>query len=236
MAESRDSDLLRMRKRLQAITFDVGGTLIEPWPSVGHVYAEVAARHGVDADADQLNRQFAQAWQAKSDFDYSRSAWSRVVSRTFGGRAEPLPDLPFFDELYERFTAPDVWRIYDDVLPALESLFDRGLKLAIVSNWDERLRPLLKCLKLDGYFDAVAVSCEVGFAKPSPVIFQEALKHLGVPADAVVHVGDSLEEDVRGALSAGCDGVLVARNGGAGAGDELRSLSELEAWLEMHCR
>ncbi len=45
------------RKRIRAVTFDVGGTLIEPWPSVGHVYAEVAARHGVAAiDVATLNQ------------------------------------------------------------------------------------------------------------------------------------------------------------------------------------
>src|SRR6266542_882226 len=53
----------------QAVTFDVGGTLIEPWPSVGHVYADVAASHGLkDISADALNRQFAEAWRALKEF------------------------------------------------------------------------------------------------------------------------------------------------------------------------
>src|SRR5580700_10426449 len=45
---------------IRAVTFDVGGTLIEPWPSVGRVYAEVAARHGLEVAAEDLDRQFAE--------------------------------------------------------------------------------------------------------------------------------------------------------------------------------
>ena len=50
---------------VEAITLDVGGTLIEPWPSVGHIYAKVAARHGVQAEPEELTRRFVQAWQAQ---------------------------------------------------------------------------------------------------------------------------------------------------------------------------
>ena len=39
-------------ENVKAVTFDVGGTLIEPWPSVGHAYAEVAQRHGVEVEPD----------------------------------------------------------------------------------------------------------------------------------------------------------------------------------------
>src|SRR5512133_1823564 len=62
---------------LQAITFDVGGTLLEPWPSVGHVYAEVAARHGLPGLAPEaLNRQFHAAWRALPEFHYTRAEWA----------------------------------------------------------------------------------------------------------------------------------------------------------------
>ena len=68
-------------RNIQAVTFDVGGTLLEPWPSVGHVYAEVAQRHGLPgADAAKLAEQFAAAWRARRGFDYSRAAWSELGS------------------------------------------------------------------------------------------------------------------------------------------------------------
>jgi len=58
-------------QQIKAITFDAGGTLIEPWPSVGEIYASVAAEFGdAELSAEQINRQFAAAWKAKQDFDY----------------------------------------------------------------------------------------------------------------------------------------------------------------------
>src|ERR1041385_8799653 len=80
---SRD-DVLRMR--LKAVSFDVGGTLIDPWPSVGHVYAAVAAESGLPAyDPAVLTAQFVAAWRAKATFDSSRAAWASLVVSTFGG-------------------------------------------------------------------------------------------------------------------------------------------------------
>src|SRR5438874_698601 len=103
---------------IRAVTFDVGGTLIDPWPSVGHVYVEVAARYGLrELDPEELNRQFALAWRSKTSFDYSRAAWEELVAKTFSHWLEAGAQVPFFDKLYERFAQPDVWHIYDDVLP-----------------------------------------------------------------------------------------------------------------------
>ena len=109
----------------------------------------------------------------------------------------------FFAELYDRFAEPDAWHIYEDVLPTLDLLASREIKLAIISNWDERLRPLLHKLKLDHYFEAFAISLEVGFPKPSPVIFEHAANRLGLPASSILHVGDSSEMDIAGANAAG---------------------------------
>jgi putative hydrolase of the HAD superfamily len=208
--------------RLQAVTFDVGGTLIEPWPSVGHVYAEVAARFGVRAEPELLNRGFHAAWRARRDFDYSRAAWYGLVRATFGAGV-PLPP-EFFPAVYERFAEPDTWRVFDDVVPALDALAARGLRLAVISNWDERLEPLLRRLELHRRFEAVVVSCAVGATKPSPAIFAQALQRLGLPAGAVLHVGDGEREDWAGARGAGLAAVLLQRAGGA-----LCSLRDLPA-------
>jgi putative hydrolase of the HAD superfamily len=214
---------------IQAVTFDVGGTLIEPWPSVGHVYARVAAGNGFPGfDPQLLNRQFARAWREKTKFDYSRSAWSDLVGKTFGER---WAKVPFFEPLYERFAQPDVWRIYNDVIPTLDGLVQRGIKVAAISNWDERLAPLLRALRLDGYFQATVISSEIGFQKPSPVIFQNALDQLGLRAESVLHVGDSLQEDVQGARAAGLRAVLLDRHGEKQEEEQIRSLSDLAAAL-----
>lgn len=207
---------------IRAITFDVGGTLIEPWPSVGHVYAEVAGRFGVDGVAvETLNQRFATAWRAKLNFDYSQPAWLELVRQTFGEHARALPN-DYFPALYERFAEPDAWRVYDDVVPALAELAGRSLRLAVISNWDDRLHVLLERLNLRSFFECVIVSCDAGCTKPSPQIFEAALRKLGLPAGSVLHIGDSLTEDVKGARTAGLRALHLDR---AGHG-EIFSLSE----------
>jgi putative hydrolase of the HAD superfamily len=214
--------------RLQAVTFDVGGTLIETWPSVGHIYAEVAARHGVpDCPCEVINRQFAAAWRAAKHFNYSRAEWAEIVDAAFHGLADPPPSQTFFAELYERFSEPDAWRIFEDVVPALEALASRGVKLGVISNWDTRLGPLLQRLKLHNYFETVVVSCNVGFPKPAREIFAHAVAKLALPPEAILHVGDSLEMDVQGATGAGLNAVLLQRGGGRQTDGAIGSLLEL---------
>jgi putative hydrolase of the HAD superfamily len=77
------------------------------------------------------------------------------------------------------------------------------MRLGIISNWDERLRPLLDSLELTPFFDAIVVSVEVGFCKPAPEIFREAVRKLDLPSGNILHVGDSESEDVAGAVRAG---------------------------------
>ena len=198
--------------QIKAVTFDVGGTLIEPWPSVGHVYADVAARHGVrNVTADTLNERFRAAWNARKPFEHSRIGWQELVDEVFLGRCDP-PSRSFFAELYDRFSEPDAWRVFEDVAPALEALSSQGMKLAVISNWDERLRGLLKALKLDRYFEAFAISHEIGVPKPSRVIFEQAAVKLGLAANAILHIGDSLTMDVTGARAAGFHALRINRS------------------------
>ena len=68
-------------RRIRVISFDAGGTLLAPWPSVGSVYAAGAKALGLgDCDPQGLNARFAVAWRRARDFDYSRAAWSGVVA------------------------------------------------------------------------------------------------------------------------------------------------------------
>src|ERR1051325_4960847 len=109
--------------RIRAITFDVGGTLIHPWPSVGHVYAAVAARHDLaDLPIDVLNRQFAGAWKNVTQFHYTRAEWSQLVNESFLGLVETPLNEALFADLYSHFGRAEAWRIFDDVVPTLESL------------------------------------------------------------------------------------------------------------------
>lgn len=76
--------------------------------------------------------------------------------------------------------------LYEDSLPALRGLRERGVRTAIVSNCDHFARPLVDALGLEGEVDVAVLSVEVGAEKPRPEIYRSALEALGVePADAV---------------------------------------------------
>jgi len=219
---------------VRAVTFDVGGTLIEPWPSVGHVYAQVAHRLGHPwFDERKLNEQFAGAWATRDGFDYSRPAWKEIVRDTFRGVLDGADVECLFGELYDHFAGPGPWRIFPDALPALHGLQEAGIRLGLISNWDERLRPLLERLRLSHYFEVIIISEEHGETKPEAELFHKAAEGFGLAPDTVMHVGDCEREDYRGAGEAGMRAGWLRRGGqGACGRGELRSLGEVARLLE----
>jgi putative hydrolase of the HAD superfamily len=64
-------------------------------------------------------------------------------------------------------------------------------------------RRKLEASGLGPELDAIAISGELGVAKPDPEAFERALELLGTKAEETAMVGDSLENDVLGALGAG---------------------------------
>ncbi len=145
---------------------------------------------------------------------------------------EGVPFDPWFEELYADFGSARAWAPFEDAVPALEALRARGLRLAVVSNWDSRLRNILEAHRLRPHFDAVVISAEVGWRKPHPAIFHRALELLGAEPGEVLHVGDSVGDDVDGARGAGIRPVLLDRAGcksapGAAVVRDLRELAGL---------
>jgi len=211
---------------IKAFFFDAGGTLFRPYPSVGEIYAEVARRHGVTSDPQELETLFHRTWEKhdglaslarrsgqRSGQKEEREWWRSLVGEVFSqfGRMENFE--AFFDELYDRFASPGAWRLFDDTLPLLQELKRRGRILGIVSNWDSRLFGLCEGLGLSPYLDFILASAVVGFAKPNPRIFQEALRRARVRPEEALHVGDSLEDDVWGAREAGIQAIFLDRKG-----------------------
>jgi putative hydrolase of the HAD superfamily len=217
-----------LHEDIQAITFDVGSTLIDPHPSIGHLYAEVAAQHGhPNLCPDLLNHRFRAAFRNRSHPLHASADWELVVDQTFQGLVEPAPSRSFFPKLYRRFAQPSAWHVHADVIPALTELQARHLPLLVISNWDERLRPLLRALDLDRFFQHIIVSCEIGQPKPHPVIFQHAVRCLRLPPASILHVGDHPHEDVYGARAAGFQALLIDRHHPPSPGAQVSALTQL---------
>jgi putative hydrolase of the HAD superfamily len=101
--------------------------------------------------------------------------------------------------------------------------------MAIVSNWDDRLKPLMSNLKLAGYFDTIINSSAVAFHKPCQVIFEMAVRRLGLPPEEILHVGDHFREDWEGARTAGLQAVQLVR----GLDHQARAPYQIASLLEV---
>ena len=206
---------------IKAVFFDAGGTLLYPFPSVGIIYRDVAARYGCQAEAEHLEFLFRQAWLKRdgmtalvshSSEKKEKDWWHSLVHEVFTQVGEVRDFEAFFNELYEIFGRPEVWRLYPGTLEVLEALNKKGKKVGIVSNWDSRLFQLCKGLKLEDHVDFILASAVFGAAKPNMKIFQAALAKAGVKPHEAVHVGDSVEDDISGARAAGLEALLINRH------------------------
>jgi HAD superfamily hydrolase (TIGR01509 family) len=108
------------------------------------------------------------------------------------------------EQLYSRVIDPAEWAVYPDTVHVLNSLRQKGIRTAVISNiaWD--IRAVLAAAEVDEY----VLSFEVGAAKPDPRIFTSALARLGVRADEALMIGDSEEND-GAARGLGCAFALV---------------------------
>jgi len=207
--------------RYQAVTFDAGGTLFHMERPVGEVYAEFASRFGRHTDPRKLEAKFRALFIKKSSISADaghltptdeRKWWKALVHELFDADQGGFTDFDrFFDELHEYFAHPDLWKMYPETIEALERLQAGGVRMAIISNWDSRLPLLVSRLGVDRYMDAVVVSAVEKTSKPDARIFRIALEKLDRDALGVVHVGDSLRDDIRGALAVGMGAIWLRR-------------------------
>lgn len=213
---------LLMKNQIQVVFFDASGTLFEVRGSVGEVYSQFARQYGIDADPTSIHQSFLLAFRKQPPLAFPPETpklllhqlefawWSRLAREVFAEYDFPLFDQ-FFADLFEYFRGSNPWYVFDDVMPTLEALKDRGLRLAVISNFDSRLYDLLCNLRLERFFDAVHVSAHVGVEKPDPIIFHTALNAHAVEAQQAYHVGDRLETDVEGAAAVGINVALIDR-------------------------
>ena len=197
----------------KAIFFDAVGTLIHLTRTVGDHYALVGSEVGLTLDARQLDRAFYKAWNQmprRTAIDRPRPNddkgwWRELVNLVLDQVALSLSEFDrdnFFEIAYEHFAEAGVWESYPEVVDVLEKL-EPGFQLAVISNFDGRLRFILGHLGISKYFAHVFISSELGADKPDPEIFRRAVKLIDLKPNQVLHVGDDSERDWKAAAAAG---------------------------------
>ena len=207
--------------RLRAVLFDAAGTLIRPRESVGVTYARRFAEHGAVIGAERVGDAFARVMRgmppmasgaAEAAAAREKDWWREVVRRTLraaDGTARLRDFDACFEALFAHYAAASAWEPAPGAAEALETLAARGLRLAVVSNFDRRLPALLAGLGLARFFDRVVLPSDAGASKPDPRIFAFALEALGVSPAQAVYVGDDPSDDHEGAAAAGLRAVDV---------------------------
>ena len=223
---------------VKAVTFDINGTLIHA-PRLGEIYAETLSRHGIEVEPEIAYETVRRVWQEfalskRPGFDVfashpggSKGFWYEFIDRVCLHLDVSAPSPFAKAELYQRFSRAESWEVYPEVEEVLESLTEKGVRCAVVSNWDDRLPGLLRDLGLHDHFEVVVYSQAIGVDKPFPEIFHEALEVMLVQPEHVVHIGDRVREDVEGARGAGMQAIHLSRNDDKGDLKDLRPLLEL---------
>ncbi|HEX2228574.1 MAG TPA: HAD-IA family hydrolase [Candidatus Binatia bacterium] len=225
---------------IEAVLFDAAGTLIKTARSVGESYAALAQKYGLEVAPAELAPRFRDSFERFAPLAFpeaktstvqalERAWWKKVVQQVFSPFGPFAEFDSYFEELFAYFAQAGSWVPYPEVRETLSALRERGVRLAVVSNFDSRLIAILEGLDLASLFDRIFVSSSVGYAKPDPRIFEFVLNAQRLAPEKVLHVGDSVSNDIVGATAAGIKGILVDRKGTHehGAVQRIGSLREL---------
>ena len=201
---------------LRAVLFDVDFTLVMPGPDLGpEGYRRLGERHGLTLDParyDEARAAAIDSLERHPELLHDDEIWvaftERIV-RAMGGDEEGARACAV--EMTGAWERHENFDLYEDTLPVLEELRRYGLKLGLVSNTGRDLGAFVGHHRLD--VDAAVGSRAFGRTKPHEAIFLALLEQLSVePAEAVM-VGDSIEDDVEGALALGIGAILIDREG-----------------------
>ncbi|WP_208935149.1 HAD family hydrolase [Paracidovorax avenae] len=201
--------------RIRAMTLDLDDTLWPIWPAIRRAEqvlrdwlgTRAPATAALLADAETAAVIRAEVVQAHAHLSHDLSALRRESIRAALRRAGE--DESLTDAAYELFFAErQRVDLYDDAIAALEFLAPRYPLMALTNGNAD-----LQRIGLGGYFEGSVTARTFGVAKPDPSIFHEAAQRLGVPPEAVLHVGDDATLDAHGALQAGMQAVWINRAG-----------------------
>jgi putative hydrolase of the HAD superfamily len=206
---------------ITAVCFDVDFTLIYPGPTFRSAgYRRFGERHGLELDESRFEEAVISAapvLDAAQGDSYDAAVFHRYTAsiiRAMGGDGPGVE--PCAVEIYEEWASNHHFELYEDVPEVLQAIAQMGLRIGLISNSHRCLASFQSHFELQGLVSAAVSSSQHGYLKPHPSIFLACLQLLGVPPAEAVMVGDSVGQDVAGALGVGMKAVLVRR----GAADE----------------
>jgi putative hydrolase of the HAD superfamily len=212
--------------RVDAVVFDLFGTLVYEFPRADWDAWLDAAAAAVEVDAEA----FHAAWSATAiDRQTGRSGSVEENIRTVAARAGAWPSDSQIAEiledragLYRRWFVPR--RGAQEVLRELR---ERRVPTALISMCAPDTPAMWRASPLGGLVDVEVFSCEVGMRKPEPEIYLAATGRLGVDPTRCLYVGDGAYAELTGAAAVGMRAVLI-RDPDEPAGEALRP--EAEDW------
>jgi putative hydrolase of the HAD superfamily len=221
---------------LRAVLFDVDFTLARPGPDLGpEGYRRLGLRYGLDLDPSRYDEARAAAFtevKRHPELDHDDEIWVLFTERIIQGMGGTGNTYAAAVEMERRWVQSVHFELYDDALPVLDALRERGLKIGLLSNSSRDLDEFVSHHGLVA--DAVLTSHVHGKTKPHGTIFAAILGRLGVAPDEAAMVGDTIEDDIEGALAAGMRAVLLDREGRyPGRDGRLDDLRELPAALGL---
>jgi len=144
----------------KVVLLDAVSTVIQTHPSVVTVYQQHGRKFGSALDEAEVKQRFKAARRKLFAVDTSamdqvegeltssdsieRDLWRRFIDYVFVDVADGSNGSKLFDELWEFFAVPENWRIYPDVAECLSELKRQGYYIAIASNFDSRLIPIVR--------------------------------------------------------------------------------------------
>jgi putative hydrolase of the HAD superfamily len=218
--------------RIRALLLDAMGTLLTFEPPAPHLRTALRERLGAEVSEEAASAAIrAEIAYYRAHLHEGRDEAGLAALRRASAEAMRAP-LGLEDAGGEQLTAALLdalrFRAFPEVPGALRAFRAAGARLVVVSNWDVSLHERLEETGLAPLVDGAVASAELGAAKPDPAIFARGLQIAGVEAADAVHVGDSVREDVEGALGAGIAPVLLVRGGAAQAPAGVRVLRALD--------
>jgi HAD superfamily hydrolase (TIGR01509 family) len=201
---------------LSAVLFDVDFTLAKPGPELmPEGYVSCGERHGLALDVSRYDEAREGALvdlKRHPELDHDESIWIAFTERIVLGMGGTEPNSHTVAvELTSRWVKHENFELYEDVLPVLGELRRAGLKIGLVSNSARDVVAFARHHALE--VDAGISSFHHGKTKPHGSIFRAVLELLEVEPREAAMVGDTIEDDVEGALALGMRAVLVDRLG-----------------------